>query len=120
MGIPDEAVQAAVDAYLADENNGSWEAIMRAALESALPHLGLFDDSYGGWHNNGDAELMAELEDRIKELEDGLTEAIDYMEDMRGYVNPYFAEKWGHDEGIAKAKAALAAGDDRNEQSSDG
>jgi hypothetical protein len=36
-----------------------------------------------------------------------LADALEGMEDMVGYVGDYFREKWGHDEYIARAKAAL-------------
>ena len=40
-------------------------------------------------------------------LRAGLEEALDGMEDMRAYVDPYFAEKRGHDAYIARAQALL-------------
>ncbi len=36
-----------------------------------------------------------------------LADAVEGMEDMIGYVGPYFREKWDHDGYIARAKAAL-------------
>ncbi len=45
--------------------------------------------------------------ERIAELEAALTNAIEAMRDMRSYVPPYFAAKWGHDAMITAAVAAL-------------
>lgn len=36
-----------------------------------------------------------------------LADALEGMQDMVGYVGDYFREKWGHDDYIARAKAAL-------------
>ena len=48
-----------------------------------------------------------QLEVERDALRAGLEEALDGMEDMRAYVDPYFAEKWGHDAYIARAQALL-------------
>lgn len=44
----------------------------------------------------------------IPTLQESLADAIEGMEDMIAYVPDYFREKWGHDDYIARAKAALA------------
>ncbi len=34
---------------------------------------------------------------------------LEEAEDMRTYVDDYFAEKWGHDEALEKARAVVSA-----------
>lgn len=46
---------------------------------------------------------------RAEELFAAFNELLDGAEDMRPYVSDYFAEKWGHDEYLSNARAAIAA-----------
>jgi hypothetical protein len=41
-------------------------------------------------------------------LRAALTDALDGLEDMVGYVDPYFSEKWDHQGYIDRARSALA------------
>lgn len=41
-------------------------------------------------------------------LRAALLDAIEGMEEMASYVSPYFQEKWGHQEYIARARAAAS------------
>jgi hypothetical protein len=50
---------------------------------------------------------IADRDAIVAELEAALRDALDGMLDMRPYVDKYFAEKWGHDDYIARAKATL-------------
>lgn len=51
------------------------------------------------------ASLRSILESDAGEDEEAIKEIL---HDMRSYVPDYFAQKWKHDEGIAKAEAALS------------
>ena len=48
-----------------------------------------------------------EMLNEIERLRAALVDAIEGMEDMRPYVDPYFAEKWEHDGYIERAKAMV-------------
>lgn len=52
-------------------------------------------------------DLHVALREQAEELEPALRYALDGMLDMRPYVDAYFADKWGHDEYIARVKAVL-------------
>ena len=41
-------------------------------------------------------------------LREALTDLLEVAEDMRAYVPEYFATKWEHDEGLARAREALS------------
>ena len=58
-------------------------------------------------------DLHMALREQAKELEPALRDALDGMLDMRPYVDKYFAEKWGHDEYIARVKAVLEKGSEK-------
>ena len=51
---------------------------------------------------------MAETARQRAALRAALEDAIEGMEDMLPYVDPYFQWKWGHQGYIDRAKAALA------------
>jgi hypothetical protein len=53
------------------------------------------------------AERQRAATDPSSSLEAALRDAIGEMEDMLGYVPAYFRAKWGYDEAIERAKAAL-------------
>jgi hypothetical protein len=46
---------------------------------------------------------------RVQVLEEALKEAADTVQDLLGYVSPFFIEKWGYDKDLAKARAVLAS-----------
>jgi hypothetical protein len=54
-------------------------------------------------------EFASRLEAERDALRAALADALEGMQDMVGYVGEYFREKWGHDEYIERAKAALSA-----------
>lgn len=63
------------------------------------------DQTMGAFHKMRTERLQA----RVEVLTAALTDALEGLEDMRPYVSDYFAEKWGHDGYITRARAALAA-----------
>ena len=57
------------------------------------------------------ADLIATLrqrEEQVEKLFVALRDAEDGLREMRGYVDPYYAEKWDHDGYIDRVKAAIA------------
>ena len=62
-----------------------------------------------GWINLAAllSETVVEQEERERALRAALEDALEGMEEMRGYVSDYFREKWGHDAYIERARAAL-------------
>ena len=52
-------------------------------------------------------EKVRALQIENERLRAALRDAVEGMADMRPYVEDYFAEKWGHDAYIARARAAL-------------
>lgn len=52
-------------------------------------------------------DLLERTEAERERLERALWELLEGAEDMRGYVSDFFAEKWGHDEYLARARTVL-------------
>jgi hypothetical protein len=61
----------------------------------------------GGWEAR--VASRSALRRQVADARAALADALEGMQDMVGYVGDYFREKWGHDDYIGRAKAALAA-----------
>ena len=85
--LEDAELAARAEAHLADEFKRE-----RDAARAAQKQL---------------ADALAAARTDNERLREELRNALEGMEDMRGYVSDYFAEKWGHDEYIARVKAAI-------------
>lgn len=99
--------------------NTAYDALREIAdlLPTLLPHSphtrdaiaaivanGPLDTAPGGPREDECARLIAERD----QYRDALADLLEGAEDMRTYVDRYFAEKWKHDDYLARARAALS------------
>lgn len=54
------------------------------------------------------AAIREDAEANVSAAVDAFKDLLEGAEDMRPYVSDYFAEKWGHDGYLERARAALA------------
>jgi predicted nucleic acid-binding Zn-ribbon protein len=107
--ISDEKWNRTFDHYERERSEARSEA---ASLREELAELNAASVEAGALEVTERMRLEALLNNARAEaaaLRVALTNALEGMRDMRGYVNDYFAEKWGHDDYIKRAEKALAA-----------